>query len=196
MREIWKTAIALFVICVITTGAMAFTYMGTKDTIIERALIDEENARREVLADAEKFEEISDLSAITASNPTYSIVKKAFKGLKGDTVIGYVFTIDSKGYGGDIRIIVGVDNDGKVTRVKVGDNKETPGLGAKASQEPFISQFTNLAATGPLQVVKNGGTKPEEIDAISGATITSRAVVKAVQAAIDMTSELTAKGGK
>lgn len=196
MRDILKPALLLFIICLVVTAAMSFTYVGTKDAIAERAVLNEENARREVMADADKFEEIDDLNSITASNPEFGSIKKAFTGINDGTVIGYVFTIDSTGYGGNIRIIAGVDRDGKVTGVKVGDNTETPGLGAKASQEPFISQFSNLTATEPLKIVKGNSTKPEEIDAISGATITSKAVVKAVQAATDMASELTAKEGK
>jgi len=65
-----------------------------------------------------------------------------------------------------------------------------PGLGAKAKDKPFISQFEGIAPKEPLTVVKNAKTKVEEINAISGATITSRAVTKAVQAALDVNAEL------
>lgn len=196
MRDILKPALSLFIICLIVTAALSFTYVGTKDVIAERAALEEENARREVLAGADKFEEIDVSGVITPANPELGMIKKAFTGINGDTAVGYVFTIDSAGYGGNIRIIAGVDKDSRVTGVKVGDNTETPGLGAKASEEPFISQFANLTITEPLRIVKGNSAKPEEIDAISGATVTSKAVVKAVQAAIDMASELTAKEGK
>jgi len=185
-----KPTISLFLICAVVAAALAFTYAGTKDTIAERARLDSENARKEVLAEAEKFEAIENIDALTANNPELSIVKEAYKGYQGSSVVGYVFTVFSKGYGGDIQITIGVDKDGKITGVKIGDNSETPGLGSKASDAKFKSQLENITPKEPLKVVKGKKTKPEEIDAISGATITSKAVVKAVQAAVDAASEI------
>ena len=190
LRDLIKPTISLFLICAVVTAALAFTYVGTKDVIAGRAVQDAENARKEVLSGAEAFEPIEDFGTVTASKPELSMVKEAYKAVVGGSAAGYVFSIDSKGYGGDIRITVGIDKDGKVTGVKIGDNKETPGLGSKASEAPFMSQFDNLVPKEPLKVVKGKKAKPEEIDAISGATITSKAVVKAVQAAVDAASEI------
>jgi len=103
--------------------------------------------------------------------------------------------VESKGYGGSITITVGIDTEGKITGVEIGDNNETPGLGTKAKDEPFISQFVGIIPEEPLTVVKRNKTKSEEIDAISSATITSRAVTKAVQAAVDINAELMKRGG-
>lgn len=195
MGDMLKPTISLFVICAVVTAALAFTFVGTKDVIAGRAALDQENARREVLVEAEKFEAVEDLDSITAGNPELGIVKEVYRALKEDSTVGYVVSLDSKGYGGDIRITVGINQEGTITGVKIGDNKETPGLGSKAAEEPFISQFVNVTPKEELKVVKNAKTKPEEIDAISGATITSRAVVKAVQAAVDVASDLRAKEG-
>jgi len=195
VREILKPAIILFSICLVITAALAFTYVGTKDIIAQRMAEDEENARKEVLAAASLFEEIKNIEDYEKNLSETGMVKTAYKGLNSGSPVGYVFALDSKGYGGNIRITVGVSSDGEVTGVKIGENKETPGLGAKAAEEPFISQFINIKPEGRLKVVKNNGTADEEIDAISGATITSKAVVKAVQAAIDMAAEISEEGG-
>lgn len=197
MRDIIKPAATLFITCLIVTLSLAFTYSATKGKIAERAEIDAENARKEVLTGVDLFKEIKDIESITKGNSGLEPVKKAFKGLKGSNLIGYVFSSESKGYGGVIRITVGVDAKGKVTGVKIGESKETPGLGSKASDKPFISQFVDLTPKGPFKVIKNKKSKAEEIEAISGATITSKAVTKAVQAAIDTSAKLIQKeGGK
>jgi electron transport complex protein RnfG len=195
LGDMVKPTISLFVICAVIAAALAFTYVGTKDVIAQRADMDAENARKEVLSDAERFETVEGLEDVIAARPELAMVKKAYAGMKGDTVAGYVFEVDSKGYGGVIKLTIGIDVSRKITAVRIGDNNETPGLGSKAKEAPFISQFDGRVPGGPLKVVKGGGTKPEEIDAISGATITSKAVVAAVQAAVDTASELMKKEG-
>jgi electron transport complex protein RnfG len=69
--------------------------------------------------------------------------------------------------------------------VKIGENSETPGLGSKVTEDNFLVQFQGINPQNPLKVVKTEGTRPEEIDAVSGATISSRAVVSGVQAAAE-----------
>lgn len=195
LRDIVKPTLILFIICAVVTLSLSFTNAVTKDKIAQRVRLDEENARKEVLALAESFEELENLDSILRSSPDMGLVKKAFKGLKGGETVGNVFLVESKGYGGTMVITVGIDSEGKVTGVKIGSNNETPGLGSKAKDKPFISQFTGIMPKEPLTVVKSGKTKDEEINAISGATITSNAVVKAVQASIDVNNELKKKGG-
>ena len=94
--------------------------------------------------------------------------------------MGYTFKIAPKGYGGEIELTVGISFEGKVTGLTVGTNSETPGLGAKAqSDKNWITQFAGQPADGSLAVSKDGGT----INAITGATITSRAVTDGVNTA-------------
>jgi Na+-translocating ferredoxin:NAD+ oxidoreductase subunit G len=195
LRDLVKPSIVLLLICFVVTAALAATYLGTRDTIDERGRLDAESARKEVLAAAESFKPVEDLAALINGKPELEKVKEAYIALSGDAVVGYVFSTTTKGYGGNIKITVGVDTKGSVSGVKIGDNTETPGLGTKAAEKPFISQFDNLLPQEPLKVVKNSKTKPEEINAVSGATITSKAVVGAVQAALDMTAELGKKEG-
>jgi electron transport complex protein RnfG len=87
---------------------------------------------------------------------------------------GIAFETSGKGYGGDVGVMVGIDvKDDKLLGVGVTTHGETPGMGAKAKTDPsFVSQFKDLPATEPFKVAADGGS----INAISGATITSRAV--------------------
>lgn len=195
MHDVVKPTIVLFVICTIITLALAFTNLMTKDRIDEMIKTKQEDDRRRVLSLAESFEEVAELEEIVSGNEDLNIVKEAYRGIKGEETVGNVFLVESKGYGGPITITVGIDVEGKITGVEIGDNSETPGLGAKAKDEPFISQFVGIIPQEPLKVVKNNKTKSEEINAISSATITSKAVTKAVQAAVDTNAELMKRGG-
>ncbi len=103
---------------------------------------------------------------------------------KGGSVLGYVITATSpKGYGGDIKVMTGIDKDLKVVKVKIMQSSETAGLGANASKPQFIDQFIGADAT--LAVVK-GEAKTGEISAIASATVTSKAVTSCVNAALEV----------
>jgi electron transport complex protein RnfG len=195
LRDIIKPTIVLFLICTIVTMALALTNFATKDAIASQVRMQEETARKEVFSDAEDFEEIQELESILSAEEDGRLVKKAYNCLKDGEVIGRVYSVESKGYGGFISIAVGIDNSGKTTGVKIVSHSETPGLGSKAKDEPFISQLVGISPKEPLTVVKIGGSKEEEIDAVSGATISSKAVVKAVQDAIDIDSEIKKRRG-
>ena len=99
-------------------------------------------------------------------------------------IIGYIFTTTtSEGYGGNIQISVGILNDGTVTGVEMLSISETAGLGMNANTPEFKNQFADKKVDG-FVVTKTGAASDNEIDAISGATITSKAVTNAVNTAI------------
>lgn len=115
-----------------------------------------------------------------------------YKATKDGQLIAYVIPSESKGYGGTIKLLVAVSPDNKVLKYAIIESKETPGLGDKAEKPPFYDQFAGKTSAH-LKVTKDAGNK-EDIQAISGATITSRAVTLAVKQAVDESNELT-KGG-
>ncbi|MPN50974.1 Electron transport complex subunit RsxG [bioreactor metagenome] len=88
-----------------------------------------------------------------------------------------------KGYGGPIEFVVGISNGGLVKDIKILTSSETPGLGAKAADEPFAGQFHDRKAQ-ELAVTKTPPENDAQIQAISGATISSSAVVTGVNAAV------------
>lgn len=185
LHDILKPAGVLLVVCVVVTAALAFTYSATRDAISERAALEAEEARMKVHGEAERFEEIIGLDRIYEDKTGLATVKQASTGYKGDTVTGHVFSVVVKGYGGDLHMTVGIDITGNITGVNIGENSETPGLGSKITENRFLSQFDGINPQEPLKVVKTASTKPEEIDAVSGATISSRAVISGVQAAVE-----------
>jgi len=176
VKEIIIPAISLFLICLVATALLGFTNQITAPKIEQLAIETENNAKKEVLSDAADF---SDKMTATLDETEYSY----YEGLDGDkNVIGYVFTTSAKGYGGDIKVMVGVDKSGSVTGVSILEISETAGLGMNAKNESFLKQF--LSKNGEISVIKNGTPADNEISALTGATITSKAMAKAVNTAL------------
>lgn len=111
------------------------------------------------------------------------IITEIFAGSDGASQIGYNFTLRPKGFGGLLTLVCGINNEGRVMDISILESGETPGLGARASEPAFAGQFHEKLAEGDLEVTKTPPQNDVEIQAISGATITSRAVTDAVNAA-------------
>ncbi|NTV90405.1 MAG: RnfABCDGE type electron transport complex subunit G [Clostridiales bacterium] len=192
-KELVKPAISLLIICFVTALLLALVNGLTRDTISARALSDAEEQRKLVMTDAESFKELSGWKDKDESG----LITGVWAAYKGDGFVGYVFSASPKGYGGEMAVTVGVASGMKVSGVKLGDNKETPGLGTKAKDEEFSGQYTGMDAGIKFTVVKSKGNAADQnqILAISGATITSKAVTAAVQAAADLAAKLSENGG-
>lgn len=105
----------------------------------------------------------------------------------GGRHIGYAARVEATGYGGPIQLIVGISPElDRILGIAVVESVETPGLGARIQEEDFQSQFEGLSVDSPITAVKNEPAEPEEneIEAISGATISTNAVVNAVNSAV------------
>ena len=104
--------------------------------------------------------------------------------------VGYAFMTNGKGYGGKIGILVGMEIDRALRGIRIISHQETPGLGAKIINVDFLSQFAGLVPD-QLVLARDGGA----VDAITGATISSRAVAEGVAAGlVDMSAILDAAG--
>lgn len=104
--------------------------------------------------------------------------------LKGERA-GWVIKSSGQGYADKIELLVGLDaNADTISGLFVLDQKETPGLGNKVIETQWRDQFTGKPAAGTLSVTKSGASAPEDIDAVTGATISSNAVVQIVNTAI------------
>lgn len=176
-----KDAVMLFFITIIAGILLGYVNQLTKEPIAAAERKAKEEAYQLVMEQAEGFEEDTALTekmkAATPEGAAFSEVMAA-KDKNGD-LVGYVMTLISKeGYGGDITLSLGVDMTGTITAIEVISQSETAGLGANCTKEDFKSRFSGIKTEDTLQVTKDGGT----IDAMSGATITSRAVTKAVNA--------------
>ncbi len=117
---------------------------------------------------------------------------------EGGNLLGYVVDVtNAEGYGGDVEIMVGIrteDGSRTINGISFLNLEETAGLGMKAKEEPFMSQFVNLSGEELISFTKTGKTAENEIDAIGGATITTTAVTKDVNAAL--TAIMNLEGGE
>ena len=167
-----KLAGMLLLISAVVAGLLGLVDHITADKI---AAINEEKtaASMQQVLPAESYTEIS----YTGSDP---VVAKIYEAAGS----GYVVEVTPSGFGGTIDMVVGVGTDGTVTGVSIISMSETSGLGANASRDSFRSQF--IGKSGQLAVSKDGG----EIDALTGATITSRAVTGGVTSALSAVAEL------
>jgi electron transport complex protein RnfG len=97
-----------------------------------------------------------------------------------DQLIGHAFITKGNGYGGEIDILIGIDTDYNIKKISIVSHTETPGLGTKIEESFFTDQFAGLG-TEDIELSSDGG----EIDAITGATVSSKAVTDAVRTALD-----------
>lgn len=172
IKEVIKPAAILFVICVAVSAALAGTNLLTADRIAQAAVQKAEESRMVALPGAESFEEADG----------HYIGKDS-----GGQAVGYVFETESKGYGGTVKVMTGISSEGNITGVIVLSHSETPGLGANAEKESFRAQYQQPVANlaDGIQIVKFQAPGEGEIQAMTGATITSTAVTNAVNAAIE-----------
>lgn len=173
LKEYLVPTVTLFVICLVATLLLCFTNKVTAPIIEQLAIETEIKSRQTVFASAASFGEAK------ISEDGTSVVAALDE---NGTTIGYVVVNTAKGYGGDISVMTGVGVDGKVTGVNILSHAETAGLGAKATEDSFRNQFVGLINGITVSKDKAG---ENSIDAITGATITSRAVTEAVNAAIE-----------
>lgn len=170
-------ALILVIICAVSSAALAGTNMITKDKIAEAALETAANSRMIVLPEADSF---------TETDAGY------YEALSGDEVIGYIFETTAKGYGGDVDVMTGITTDGNISGVAILSQNETPGLGANVLKEDFTSQYQQAVPEHGLHVVK-GQAGEGDVEALTGATISTNAVTNAVNEAVSIYNE-TIKG--
>lgn len=192
MKEITKLGLILLLTCVIAALALAVTNEVTKDQIALQRNAANEDARKNILPTADSFKAVDEnkLNELKSKNQA---VAEVFEGYKGDSIVGYTFKTLPTGFSGPVEVMTGIDLDGKVTGVRIGNHQETPGLGANAALPEFHSQYENKSVDSEIEVTKVDPTKENEIQAISGATITSDAVTDGVNIAINTFKEITGK---
>lgn len=186
MKNVIKDAMILFAITLVAGLLLGVVYDVTKAPIAAQKEKAKTEACQNVFADAASFEvyegfTVEAASAVlTEAGITGADIDEVMtaKDASG-TVIGYVLTVSShEGYGGDIQFTMGLTNEGVLNGISLLAIAETPGLGMKA-EDVIVPQFVNKQAAS-FSVTKTGATDDSQIDAISGATITSDAIVNGV----------------
>ena len=189
MNKIIKNTIILTIITLVSGVALGAVYEITKAPIANAQEEAKQEAYKQVFEDADSFDDL-EVDAKEAAEAVKAAgvddgaeINEAVEAKQGGETIGYVITAtDPNGYGGDIQVSVGIQNDGTVNGIAILSINETAGLGMKAS-EPEFNEQNSGKQTDHFYVSKDGG-EGEQIDAISGATITTRAVTGAVNASL------------
>ena len=163
-NKIFKPIVVLSVICVVITGALALTNDITAPIIEEATRLAQEKARQELLPDATGFTKVDGITVANVSD-VYT----------ADNGVGVVVTSSAKGYGGTMTVMVGINADGTIRQIKVTENAETKGIGSEVAGNPsFWTRYEGVKAENPV-----------EVDAKSGATISSKALNAAVNSAVE-----------
>ncbi|MGL6107626.1 RnfABCDGE type electron transport complex subunit G [Romboutsia sp.] len=188
MKNMAKLGAILFAICAVAALALGLTNQVTAPIIEQRNIEANNESRQIVLSDATEFKQMDNSVITSVSGLEDGLVAEVYEASKGSDLIGYTIKTLPKGYSGKIELIVGISKDGKLTGINIGSMTETPGLGTKAAVSPFKDQYEGKLAK-ELMVVKGNSSGDNQIEAISGATITSKAVTKGVNAAIQVFNE-------
>ncbi len=178
------TFVVVLVAAVVCGGVMSTAYFagqwGTTAFADADARLDEAQggAQRALLfPDATSFTEVA-APSIEGLNSVY----------QADTG-GYVFDVQSAGYGGDVQLMIGIGSDGTVTGIQIVAENETDGIGSNALTEDFFGTFTGMGASGSL-TVEDAASGETHVDGVSGATFTSKAVVADLNIAFEAYAQL------
>ena len=187
-KKIVHDALVLMTFALVLGGILGAVYQITKPAITQAEYEKTQAAYRAVFADAESFEKIefdkTAAEALMASNGYKDSIDDVQRAVAGGETVGYVITVTAKdGSQGSITLSVGIKNDGTVNGYSITSISETPGLGMKATEEAFMAQFEGKLVSD-FVVVKSTPAADNEIEAIAGSTITTKAVTNACNAAI------------
>jgi len=174
--SIFKVGINLTLACFLASAVISTVYYFTAPVAAKTKIDMDNKARQGLIADAQEFKAVEGKTGW-------------FAALKDGKVIAYVVPTESKGYGGAINMLAAITADGKVIDYAILKFNETPGLGDKAEKPAFRKQFAGKTAEN-LEVVKVPTDK--NIQALTGATITSRAVTKGIKEAVEEVTAFTA----
>lgn len=192
-NKIIKDAMALTLITLVAGAALGAVRGITKEPIARQEALTKAEAYKEV------FEEANDYSTVEMTDELAgqlrdSLDSEGYQAQSIDEIVeavdgsgaslGYIITvISSEGYGGDIKFTMGVQSDGTMNGISILSISETAGLGMRANTDEFKSQFVGKN-TDKLVYTKNGASADNEIDALSGATVTTNAMTNGVNAGL------------
>lgn len=159
-NEIIKPVLVLVCICLVVTALLAYINSVTSPIIAKAEQEKTEQAMSEVLADSDGFEKLEIENLPDRVTEVYTATNGS----------GYVFMLTTKGYGGDMKLICGMKADGTIEQCKTLSHAETSGLGSKTAEDPYRNQYSGKSAD-----------TLSEVDAITGATISSTAYKNAIE---------------
>lgn len=189
-----KDALILFAITIIAGLLLGFIYQLTKSPIENATIKAKEEAYKQVMASADTFTSDDTVNdKLTSAKLEGTEIEEVVLAKKGEEQIGYAIScIAKEGYGGNISLIIGVDMEGTITGLKVMDMNETAGLGANCKTDDYMNQFTGKKQPeqGEIELKKGDAEGDSQLNAISGATITSKAITKATNQTLKFIASL------
>ena len=189
MKKIITSTLILVIITLVAGLALAAVYEVTKAPIAEAEYKAKMNAYRTVMPEAADFTEVELTDGAYPDGVTVDEVMMAVTA-DGEALGHVVKSTSSNGYGGKITVAVGILPDGSILAISVISQSETAGLGAKCTDSGFTGQFAGLFGT--VEYTKTG--EEGKVDALSGATITTKAVTEAVNAALTYVNQYMLTG--
>jgi electron transport complex protein RnfG len=192
-----RDALALFLITLVSGLALSYVYEITKAPIEQQHIEKKLKANQAVFVDADTFTIDEELMTLAASTDLTTLsteyegvtVDEVSIAYSGEEALGYNITVTTTtGYKDPITMVIGYSNDGVIKGVEMLSINETAGLGMNATKPEFIGQFVTKDVD-QFEVTKTGATADNQIDAISGATITTNAITYAVNAGIGFVTE-------
>ena len=184
-KAISRNSLLLGLFAIITTAGIASTYLGTKDIILEQKRAAEQEALLEIFPQSRHNNSMLDDSFLT-EDQYYLQLKKAkriYVAKKDQAIVGFIIpAVAPDAYTGAIQLIVGINIDGSVAGVRILSHRETPGLGDKVElrKSDWVLGFNNKSLFKPKQSLWKVKKDKGVFDQFTGATITPRAVTKAV----------------
>ncbi len=190
-KDVFIPTISLFIICLIMTAALAVTNSITATKIAENEALSQQESMTVVCPEATSFEFLSE----TEDGSTVYVGSVGEEGEDILKIVGYAISTVANGYGGQVKVMTGIDVNGEIINIDVYYNDdETPGLGKNTSNESFTSQFSGLSTSEIIVVDKDYSGKGPKVDAVTSSTISSRAVVAAVNKATEIYNTVIAGG--
>ncbi len=170
MNNNLKMILVLFCVCIFSAFSLSFLYTYTKPRIEKNKILKEQKLKTQLIPNAENF--------VSKEIKNFGIVEECYD--KSQNLLGILLKSSCRGYGGDIEYIVGItaEINPKILSLKIFSHKETPGLGANVEKEKFLSQFKDKNSQ---EIVLKKDNPLGRIDAISGATISSRAITNSLR---------------
>ena len=168
-NKIFKPIVVLCAICIVITGALAATNAASAPVILEATIKAQNEARNELLPEAEgTFSKVDGVKVDNVSD-VYA----------ADNGTGWVITSNAKGYGGTITVMSAFSPDGKIKQIKITEAAETPGFGSNVTDnKSYWERYAGLDGTKQLVL-------GQDVDGWSGATISSKALLRAMNSAIE-----------
>ncbi|HSV32144.1 MAG TPA: RnfABCDGE type electron transport complex subunit G [Atribacteraceae bacterium] len=186
MKNLWRNALILALACALAALSLGIVNELTADIIAQRLREELLQARRRVFVEAEEFEILSLPEEVLARvAEEYNVhILETLAAVGNGQQLGYIFRISTMGFAGRITIMVGVSSrDQRIVGVEVMEHEETPGLGSAITEPDFLDQFVAKPVGDPFRL-------GQDIQAVTGATVSSRAVLEACLGAVRLFEEV------